>query len=74
MNTYSDVMAKHAADSASGKLTGSERMKIRVLRDIAGSRLLSVAARRDAERGLRAWEQRAKSKGWASLAQWEAAR
>lgn len=68
------VITQHAADTASGRLTGSQRMKIKVLRDVATSGALSKAARKDAERGLAQWEATAKGHGYASLAAWEAVR
>jgi hypothetical protein len=68
------VIAKHEATSAAGLLTPSQRMKIRVLRDIIGCAALPKANRQEAERGLAKWEQTAKAHGWTSLAAWEAAR
>jgi hypothetical protein len=69
-----DLVTKQLADVARGVLTGSERMKIRVLRDILASARVSPAARKAAREGLQVWETRAKGKGWASLAAWEAVR
>jgi len=68
------VIAQHAADSAAGRLTGSQRMKIRVLRDVVACAALPKANRKDAEAGLAKWEQTATAHGFASLAAWEAVR
>lgn len=68
------VIAQHSADSAAGRLTGSQRMKLKVLRDIVACAALPKANRKDAEAGIAKWEQTAKALGFDSLAAWEAVR
>lgn len=72
--SLAEILAKHAAEKSRGALTGSERMKIQVLKDIATSPKVSPSARKDAEVGLQKWEKRAQAAGHASLAAWLAVR
>lgn len=74
MRTADEVFAQHAADTAAGRLTTTQRTKIRMLREIAACAALPKANRKDAEAGLAKWEQTAKERGWASLSAWEAVR
>jgi hypothetical protein len=68
------VIAQHAADTTAGRLTGSQRMKIKVLRDIVACAALPKTNRKEAEAGLAKWEETAKAHGFYSLAAWEAVR
>lgn len=68
------VIAQHAADAAANRLTGSQRMKIKVLRDVVACAALPKANREDAKAGLVKWEEIAKKHGYPSLAAWEAVR
>lgn len=74
MNSYAIVSAAHAAATQAGLLTPSQRMTIRVLRDIIACAALPKANKQEAQLGLEKWEQTAKAHGWDSLATWEAAR
>jgi hypothetical protein len=68
------VVAQHAADLTAGRLTGSQRMKLQILRDIALSPRVTPKSKKDAESGLAQWESTARAHGFASLAAWEAVR
>jgi hypothetical protein len=72
--SLSEILAKQAAEKARGALTGTEKMKIQVLKDIAASSKVSPSARNDAEVGLQKWGKRAQAAGHASLAAWLAVR
>jgi len=74
MLSAEEVVSKHEAAKASGLLTPSQRMKIRVLRDIIACLALPKANRQGAEAGLAKWEKTARAYGWPSLAAWESAR
>ena len=69
-----ELLAKHAAQKAQGKLSGMDRLKIQILKDILGSKDAAPGAKKDAEAGLAQWEKRAAERGHASLAAWLALR
>lgn len=74
MSTLAKILATQAAEKASGKLTGSERMKIQILQDIVASTRTTPRAKADAQGGIQQWEARAKVAGHESIAAWLAVR
>lgn len=70
MGAMTEMVEKQAVEKARGVLTGSERMKIQVLADIAESGKVSVTASEAARALLQKWEERAVNAGHASLSAW----
>lgn len=69
-----ELLQQHAEQKAKGLLSGMDRLKVQMLKDILTSPITKSGMKKDAAAGLAQWEARAQEKGWPSLAAWLAAR
>lgn len=69
-----EFLQQHAEQRAKGLLSGMDRLKIQILRDILTSPIARPGMKKDAAAGLAQWESRAQEKGWPSLVAWLAVR
>jgi hypothetical protein len=68
------LLEKHAAQKALGQLSGMDRLKIQILKDIMESPRTTPRAKKEATAGLAQWEKRATERGHGSLEAWLAVR